>query len=145
MKRTVILFAVIVAALAMAGLAVAGSRAKVDLRKTKAGKIIVNKRGFTLYEYAKDTRNTDNCVSFPGCTSYWPPDTTTGAPIAGKGIKRNLLGTITLPNGRQQVTYAGHPLYTYKFDGGPGATAYLGKFQSGGRWYGLNASGHRVK
>lgn len=144
LKRTVILLAAALA-LAFAGLAVAGGkRAKIKLRKTHAGKILVNGRGFTLYEFAKDKTNQNNCIKFPTCMMIWPPVTTSGTPIAGRGIHAKLLGTITLPDGRHQVTYAGHPLYTYIADGGPGETSYIGKFQSGGRWYALNARGGRV-
>ncbi len=145
MKRTFILLAVIAVSLATAGLATAAGRpAKVNLRTTKIGKVLVNSRGFTLYEFAKDARNKDNCFAHSNCITVWPAVTTTDKPIAGKGVKRSLLGTITLPNGRQQVTYGGHPLYTYIGDGGPGDTTGAGILQAGGRWYALSAAGHRV-
>jgi predicted lipoprotein with Yx(FWY)xxD motif len=145
LKRTIILLAVIAAALATAGIATAGGRgAKVNLRNTKIGKVLVNSRGFTLYEFARDARNKDNCVSIPGCKTVWPLAYTSGKPIAGKGVRRSLLGTITLSNGRRQVTYAGHPLYTYIGDGAAGNTFGAGILQAGGRWYALNAAGHRV-
>jgi predicted lipoprotein with Yx(FWY)xxD motif len=145
MKRIVILLAVFAAALATAGLAVAGGhRSKVNLRKTKAGKLLVNSRGFTLYEFAKDTKNTDNCYAHSNCRAVWPPLYTTGKPVAGKGVRGSMLGTITLPNHRQQVTYGGFPLYTYIGDGNPGAVSGVGITQAGGRWYGVTAAGHRV-
>jgi predicted lipoprotein with Yx(FWY)xxD motif len=146
LKRIIILLAVICLGLTTAGIAVAGGkRAKIDLRKTKIGKVLVNSRGFTLYEFAKDTRNKDNCFAHPNCISVWPVEKTTGQPIAGRGVRRSLLGTITLPNGRQQVTYAGHPLYAYIGDGSPGDTFGAGINQAGGRWYAVSAAGHRVK
>ncbi len=145
MKRIIILLAVAVLGLATAGMAIAGGRrAKIDLRKTKIGKVLVNSRGFTLYEFAKDTRNKDNCFGHANCITVWPVVKTSGKPIAGKGVRRSLLGAITLPNGRQQVTYAGHPLYTYIGDGKPGNVFGAGILQAGGRWYALNAAGHRV-
>jgi predicted lipoprotein with Yx(FWY)xxD motif len=146
MKRIVILLAVFAAALATAGLATAGGhRAKVNLRKTRAGKLLVNSRGVTLYEFAKDAKNKDNCVAIPNCTTVWPPLYTSGKPVARKGVRRSLLGTITLHNGRQQVTYGGFPLYTYLGDGKkPGAITGVGIVQSRGRWYGVTAAGHRV-
>jgi predicted lipoprotein with Yx(FWY)xxD motif len=146
LKRTFILTSVIAVALAAAGLAIAsGHRAKIDLRKTKAGKILVNSHGFTVYAFAKDSRNKDTCWPRPNCRTVWPAVPTTGKPIAGEGVRGSLLGSITLPNGHQQVTYAGWPLYTYIADGGPGATSYIGKSQAGGRWYALTAAGHLVK
>jgi predicted lipoprotein with Yx(FWY)xxD motif len=145
-KRFIIVPVAIAAVLATAGLAQAGGgQANVQLRKTKAGMILANGRGFTLYEFTKDTPGKDNCVSNPTCARLWPPLTTKGKIVAGKGVKRSLLGTIKLPNGKTQVTYAGRPLYTYIADGGPGETSYIGVFQSGGRWYAMDGAGHLVK
>jgi predicted lipoprotein with Yx(FWY)xxD motif len=145
MKRIVISLAVVTAALATAGLAIAaGHRSKVNLHRTKAGKLLVTSKGFTLYEFAKDTKNTDNCWAHTNCRTVWPPLYTSGKPVAGKGVRGSMLGTITLPNGRQQVTYGGFPLYTYLGDGKPGAVSGVGIFQAGGRWYGVTAAGHRV-
>lgn len=145
-KRFIIVPVAIAAVLATAGLAEAGGgKPTVQLRHTKAGKILVNSHGFTLYMFTRDKRNQDNCVKVSNCLTVWPPLTTKGKPTAGKGVKRSLLGTITLPNGRQQVTYSGHPLYRYIADGGPGETRYIGVFQSGGRWYAMNGAGHLVK
>jgi hypothetical protein len=43
----------------------------------------------------------------------WPALTTKGAPIAGRGVKAKLLGTIHRPGIGDQITYAGHPLYLF--------------------------------
>ena len=135
MKRIVILLAVFMAALATAGLAVAGGHlAKINLHKTRAGKLLVDGSGFTLYTFAKDVN----------CRVTWPPLYTSGKPVGGKAVKGSMLGTITLPNGRQQVTYGGWPLYTYLGDGKPGAVSGVGIFQAGGRWFGVTSAGHRV-
>jgi predicted lipoprotein with Yx(FWY)xxD motif len=117
--------------------------AKVGIRHTRRGDLLVNGHGFTLYIFARDRRNHDRCVQISGCRGIWPLDTTHGRPVAGPGVKRSLLGTIRV--GRTtQVTYAGHPLYTYAEDFGPGQTFYVGVSQFGGRWFGLRASGHQV-
>jgi hypothetical protein len=42
-------------------------------------------------------------------------------------------------------SYAGHPLYTYSGDSGPGETSYVGAKQFGGTWYAINASGNTVR
>ena len=62
-------------------------------------------------------------------------------PTGGSGVKASLLSTTS---GRQ-VTYAGHPLYTYTGDSGPGKTSYVGVKAFGGTWYAINASGGTVK
>lgn len=119
--------------------------AKIELRKTKLGKILVNARGFTLFMFAADPRGQDKCVQIKFCTTTWPVVKSAGAPVAGHGVKRSLLGTIHLPSGVSQATYAGHPLYTYTGDSAPGQTSYVGISQFGARWYALAASGKRVK
>jgi predicted lipoprotein with Yx(FWY)xxD motif len=51
-------------------------------------------------------------------TADWPALTTDGAPVAGRGVNRWLLGAVYRADlGTFQVTYAGHPLYL--FDPGP--------------------------
>jgi predicted lipoprotein with Yx(FWY)xxD motif len=48
------------------------------------------------------------------CSKLWPPLLTSGSPVAGKGVKASLLGTVRRSdNGKLQVRYAGHPLYRY--------------------------------
>ena len=147
MKRILSLIAIVTLAatvgpqLASAG----GSRAKLELHKTKVGTILVDGRGFTLYAFTKDARNKDNCVSISGCPTVWPPLKTSGEPIAGRGVKTSLIGTIALKDGARQVTYGGHPLYTYLGDSGPGETYYVNVFQSGGYWPAVNAAGREVK
>jgi predicted lipoprotein with Yx(FWY)xxD motif len=46
-------------------------------------------------------------------TDEWPAFTTTGRPVAGRGVSDDLLGTVYRPGIGRQVTYAGHPLYLF--------------------------------
>lgn len=118
--------------------------ATVRLARTSKGKILVSSRGFTLYMFTADRRNRDRCVKVSGCTGIWPPLTVRTRPSAGIGVRRSLLGTIRLPNGRKQVTYNGHPLYLYTGDSAPRSTDYVGFSEFGGRWYAVNAGGRAV-
>ena len=118
---------------------------KVQLVKTSLGSILANSRGFTLYMFTRDHGDHDSCVGVPGCTALWPVLVARGRSIAGPGVKRSLLGSIKLKSGMRQVTYAGHPLYTYSADSGPRSTSYVGISQFGGAWYALSASGAIVK
>jgi predicted lipoprotein with Yx(FWY)xxD motif len=120
-------------------------RAKLQLRHTSVGTILVNSRGFTLYAFTPDGRNRDTCQNRPYCLSIWPADKTSGKAIAGPGVKASLIGTITLKNGAKQVTYNGHPLYTYAEDTHPGQTSYVNILQFGGYWPAVNAKGNDVK
>jgi predicted lipoprotein with Yx(FWY)xxD motif len=147
MRRTLILiaatalFATSAAALASAS----GKREKLQLRRTSVGTILVNGRGFTVYAFTKDARNKDVCQQLRGCLGVWPPVTSAGNAIAGPGVKSSLIGTITIKGGAKQATYAGHPLYTYVGDSGPGQTRYVNFSAFGGRWPALNSSGQEVK
>ena len=123
----------------------AGRAATVMLRHTRLGQILSTSSGFTLYEFTRDHGDRNSCVSISGCSETWPPLRASGRPSAGPGVKASLLSTIRLSGGGKQVTYAGHPLYMYSGDSGPGATSYVGRRQFGGTWDALNASGHTVK
>jgi len=128
-----------------AAIASASSPQKLSIRKTSAGMILVNSKGFTLYAFSRDSHNSDRCVSISGCAANWPPLTTSGTPVAGSGVKSSLLGTITIKGGAKQVTYNGHPLYSYVGDSSAGSTEYIGASAAGGTWPALNASGGEVK
>jgi predicted lipoprotein with Yx(FWY)xxD motif len=154
-KWTRILFVgVLLTAASCTAVASAGARANVaheagagtvNLAKTARGYILVSSTGFTLYEFTKDSSGMDTCVEISGCSHFWPALTVTGAPTAGPGVKASLLSTITLPGGTSQVTYAGHPLYTYSGDSGPGETDYVGARAFGGYWYALRRRGQAVR
>jgi predicted lipoprotein with Yx(FWY)xxD motif len=75
----------------------------------------------------------------------WPALTTGGRPVAGRGVRQGLIGTIRLRSGAKQVTYNGHPLYTYIGDASPGQTYYVNFFQFNGFWPAVNAAGHEVR
>jgi predicted lipoprotein with Yx(FWY)xxD motif len=149
MKRLTILFlataAILPVGISQAAVGAHAARgAKLQLRQTALGSILVNGGGHTVFAFARDSRNHDRCASIAGCNGIWPMVTTNGTPTLGPGVKRSLVGTIKVA-GARQVTFAGHPLYTYIGDSGPGDTSYVGQSQFGGKWFALNAAGHTVK
>jgi predicted lipoprotein with Yx(FWY)xxD motif len=151
MKRTYISLAIALASAASTA-TVAGAQgnhpaahasrtATVQLRHTSLGSILVSSSGRTLYEFTRDQGKKNNCAAISGCSAVWPSLTASGRPTAGTGVKASLLSTTS----GNQVTYAGHPLYTYSGDSGPGKTSYVGAKSFGGTWYAINASGSTVK
>lgn len=145
MKRTLMLVvATAVCGLLLTSLAGASSRPTLALRKTSKGTILVNSRGFTVYAYTADRRDKDACARESGCLSLWPAVTSTGTPVLGHGVRSSLIGR-TKVNGAEQVTYAGHPLYTYAGDTRAGQTSNINIFQFDGHWPAVNASGQEVK
>lgn len=147
MKR----YFLIISAAALVSLAVLGGAlaagdsqgARVSAANSSLGKIIVDGRGRTLYLFEKDTRGHSACSG--SCAMYWPPLITRGKPIAGRGLKKSLLGTIRRANGARQVTYAGHPLYRYVLDTRAGQTNGEGLDDFGGGWDALSAAGKKIE
>ncbi|HEX3511765.1 MAG TPA: hypothetical protein VHT27_11780 [Solirubrobacteraceae bacterium] len=134
-----------VATASAAGTAAASKRATVSLRSTRVGNILVTSSGFTLYEFTRDSTNKDVCQKIRGCTEAWPPLLTSSRPAGASGVHSTLIGSIKIAGGQMQVTYAGHPLYTYVGDTSKGQTSYVGVNALGGRWYALAANGALVK
>jgi predicted lipoprotein with Yx(FWY)xxD motif len=117
---------------------------EVVLHHTSLGTILTTSSGFTLYEFTHDHGSENSCVKMHSCAQVWPALETSGQPTAGSGVKVSLLSTIRIAGGAKQVTYAGHPLYTFS-DDRRGATNYVGVSEFGGNWYALSATGHAVK
>ncbi len=97
----------------------------------------------TLYDFQKDSATKSTC--YGTCAKIWPPLTTSGAPKAGSGAEAAKLGTIKRTEGTTQVTYNGHPLYTYTADMSPGETNGNGIISFGGSWHALSPSGSEAK
>ena len=116
----------------------ASSSSGTTLEATTIGgkQVLTNSKGFTLYWFAPDTATTSKCTG--SCATYWPP--VPGPATAGSGVTGKV-GTITRPDGTQQATYDGHPLYTYAGDSAPGEDKGNGVNASGGLWYVVPVSG----
>jgi predicted lipoprotein with Yx(FWY)xxD motif len=118
----------------------AGAAAVVSAANNpKLGMIIVTAEGHTLYDFHKDQGGKSAC--YGACAGAWPPLTTDGAPKAEKGAESSQLGTTKRKDGTMQVTYAGHPLYTYVGDAKPGDVTGNDIDQFGAEWYALQPSG----
>jgi predicted lipoprotein with Yx(FWY)xxD motif len=138
------LAAVLVVALVATGGSASSTRsATVNAHKTGLGTVLAARSGHTLYLFAKDTRGRSACTN-AACRSFWPPLLASGKPTAGKGVKGSLLGTIRRPGGGRQVTYAGHPLYTFALDKGSGQTKGEGLNDFGGKWWAVSTAGSKV-
>jgi predicted lipoprotein with Yx(FWY)xxD motif len=120
----------------------AGNAATVDLATSKFGKILVDRKGRTLYLFAADKSTTSTCSA--ACASLWPPLTVSGTPTAGTGVTSSLLGTTKRGDGTTEVTYAGHPLYYYAGDSAAGQTTGQDISQFGAKWYVLTAGGTEI-
>jgi predicted lipoprotein with Yx(FWY)xxD motif len=103
------------------------------------GTLIVDSGGLTLYSFQKDSGTKSAC--YGSCAKIWPPLTTSKPPRAGEGATASKLGTTKRTDGTTQVTYDGHPLYTYSADTSPGETSGNGITSFGGSWHALDSTG----
>ena len=92
--------------------------------------VLTNAKGFTLYSFAPDTPTVSKC--YGSCAAYWPP--VTGTAPASPGLP-GTVGTITRTGGAHQLTYNGHPLYTYIGDTAPGQAKGNNLNLNGGLWH----------
>jgi predicted lipoprotein with Yx(FWY)xxD motif len=119
----------------------AGSGSIVELTDSEFGKILIDSDGRTLYSFDKESTDRPEC--FGACAEAWPPFYTKGEPQAGKGVKQDLLGT-TDHEGKDLVTYDGHPLYYYVNEG-PNEVLCQGVEEFGGLWLVVAPSGEVIQ
>jgi predicted lipoprotein with Yx(FWY)xxD motif len=89
--------------------------------------------GKSVYLWLGDHGSTSACSG--ACAKAWPPVLTDGAPKAAGSAEASQLGTVKRADGGSQVTYAGHPLYYFAGDSGPGDTAGEGSNGFGAKWW----------
>lgn len=104
------------------------------------GSVLVDSKGMTVYLYTPDTGTESVC--YGACESAWPPVLAEGKPTAGEGAMSSALGTTKRKDGSMQVTYKGHPLYTFAGDKSAGEANGQ---EVEGTWFVLNESGSAVK
>jgi predicted lipoprotein with Yx(FWY)xxD motif len=125
------------------GTTAAGGGAPLEVTTDpKLGKIIVDAKGRTLYDFVIDKGTTSVC--YGACASLWPPYTTNGKPVAGTGVSAALIGTTKRKDGSSEVTYAGHPLYYYAPDQKRGQITGQALNQFGAPWYALAPNGREI-
>lgn len=99
---------------------------------------VVTSTGATLYRYDKDSAKPakSNCVG--QCALTWPPVLSSGGPPKLEGINPALVGIVIRPDGTEQLTLAGWPLYRYSGDTASGETTGEGM---GGAWHAVGPTG----
>ena len=100
------------------------------------GTVLVDGNGMTLYLFESDTGTTSTCTGT--CASTWPALTTSGSAMTSGDASGSMLGTGKGADGSTQVTYNGHPLYTYSGDSAAGQANGQG---IGGVWFAVTATG----
>ncbi|HVB72700.1 MAG TPA: hypothetical protein VNE38_04015 [Ktedonobacteraceae bacterium] len=111
--------------------AVSGSAATIKTAtmsiKGQSATVLTNAQGMTLYYRTSDTLTS---VCSGSCASSWPPLVSTTTPGTASALPGSL-ALLSDTNG-SQVTYNGHPLYTFSGDSAPGQASGEG---IGGVWF----------
>jgi predicted lipoprotein with Yx(FWY)xxD motif len=111
---------------------------EIVLAGSDFGSMLYDSRKQAIYVFERDGRNRSNC--YGECAKAWPPVYAKGRPVAGRGVRKSLLGAVGRRDGRRQVTYAGKPLYFYAHEG-PGEVLCHNVNLNGGLWWVVGASG----
>ena len=119
-----------------------GGPATVGIGNESLGTILVDSQGRTLYLFQRDSGAKSACNG--ACAIDWPPLRVTGTPSVGGGVSASIVATSARSDGKQQVTYNGHPLYLFSGDQNPGDTNGQGVNAFGGLWYVLSSSGNQI-
>lgn len=115
----------------------------LSTERSPGGRIVATGSGHTLYDFALDKPGHSACIS-PTCVGLWPPLVVATTPTVAGGLRPSLVGTIRRPDGSVQVTYGGHPLYTWIGDTQPGMVSGQGLNNEGGLWYVIAPSGRQL-
>ena len=115
----------------------------LTVQHSPAGPILATGRGMTLYDFSPDSPHHSACLN-DGCVFQWPPLLASGPVRVGNGVDAALVGMLRRPNGSTQLSYGGHPLYTYVLDATPGLVMGQAIDQDGGLWYVLDPAGRQV-
>jgi predicted lipoprotein with Yx(FWY)xxD motif len=114
----------------------------VTLGDSEFGRMLFDSKDQAIYIFERDRKDESHC--YGECAEAWPPVFSDGKPRAGKGVVQSLLGTTTRRDGKQQVTYAGKPLYYYAHEG-RGEVKCHNVNLNGGFWWAVGADGERLQ
>jgi predicted lipoprotein with Yx(FWY)xxD motif len=119
-----------------------GRSATIGVANNNLGKILVDSQGRTLYLFERDSGTKSACSGT--CAVEWPPLRIDGKPKVGSGANASSVARAARSDGTTQVTYNGHPLYTFAADQKPGDDKGQGVNAFGGLWYVLSSSGDPI-
>jgi len=113
-----------------------GAVVKTAANSTLGTTVLTDAAGMTLYRLSAERAGKFICDN-ASCTQLWHPLAASGA-SAPRGVAS--LGTVKRPDGSEQVTYKGMPLYTFAEDQRPGDAKGEG-FKDVGTWNAVTVGG----
>jgi predicted lipoprotein with Yx(FWY)xxD motif len=111
----------------------------IEVASSDLGEHIVTDDGTTAYAAVDQRDGEVTCVA--DCAQVWPPLIADGELDVGDGIDAELVTTVALDDGREQVVVAGAPLHTFVVDAAPGDVRGQ---TSADRWYVVAPTGELV-
>jgi len=117
-----------------------GGGTTLAVGESQFGKMLFDSKRQAIYIFENDPQGETVC--YGECAEAWPPVLTDGDPVAGRGLKASLLGTVKRRDGKLQATYAGKPLYYYAHEG-PGEVRCHNVNLNGGLWWVVGPDGKR--
>jgi predicted lipoprotein with Yx(FWY)xxD motif len=116
--------------------------ATVRVANSRLGRILVDSTGRALYLFKGDSGTSSACSG--ACAVAWPPLLTGGTPAVAGGANAALVGAIPRSDAARQVTYNGHPLYTFVKDHKPGDVNGQGLTAFGATWFAVSPAGNQI-
>lgn len=113
-----------------------GAVVKTAANSTLAATVLTDAGGRTLYRLSGEQAGKFICTS--GCLQIWHPLTALAAGTPSGAVAS--LGTVKRPEGGEQVTYKGMPLYTFASDQQPGDAKGQG-LKDVGTWNAVTVTG----
>jgi predicted lipoprotein with Yx(FWY)xxD motif len=104
--------------------------------------VVVNGKGRTIYRFDNDSNNPPETSCVDACLRTWEPVLAPNGVQVETGIEEDLVGSITRPDGTEQLTLNGWPMYYFHRDLELGQTAGHGM---NGAWFAISTRGARAK
>jgi predicted lipoprotein with Yx(FWY)xxD motif len=104
--------------------------------------LVVNGKGRTIYRNDRDSNEPPTTTCVEECLETWQPVLAPNGVEVDAGIEEDLVGTVERPDGNQQLTLNGWPMYYFHKDVGLGQTAGYG---TGKAWFAISPSGGRAE
>ena len=119
--------------------------ARIGVDSMDAGAYLTDGEGRALY--LLEGEPTDSSTCYDACATEWPPFVAAGGTATADApeVQGNLIGSITRRDGQRQVTYAGHALYYYHDDEGPGQATGHDVTDQWGEWYLVTPAGEHLE
>ena len=121
--------------------AATNSKVTNQMGMTTTENIVVNARGFAVYELTGDSKRHPECTKASGCFRFWPPVTVSSPTRLSKGPGVTGRLGVWRRNGFFQVTLGGHPVYRFAGDTQRRVATGEGIRSFGGTWHVSKAAG----